>query len=420
MNIRQLAYGVLWEVTQNGAYSNIALSRAFSEDVSPRDRAFAANLVYGVIQQDLRLAYILKRYIKSKFAKIDPEVLVILKMAAYQMHFMDKVPQYAIVSESVSMTKRVKKSSAGGFVNGVLRAMMRDNDAIVYPKEELENLSVYYSYPKWFCKLIKEAYGDQTRTILQNGNLPPTNSVRVNTLLTTRDELMKQYEGAQKGKLSEDAVIFEKGFSYADDAGFLQGLYYPQDEAAMETAQMLAPISGQSVLDLCAAPGGKTTHMAQLMQNKGTITACDIYEHKLKLIQDASSRMKINIIDPVLADATIYRPEWENKFDCVLADVPCSGSGTLRRKPEIKWNMNEQGLDELCTQQAVILNNAARYVKPGGALVYSTCSILPQENKDIIATFFGSHGDCILQEEKQLLPESFDGFYMARLIKNKE
>ena len=422
MNERNLAFSILMKTESEGAYSNIEINKSFAASgIDARGRAFVTNIVYGVLQNKIRLDYIIGRFSKIPMRKITDDVKTVLRMGLYQLIFMDKVPEYAVVNESINLVRKCKKASSAGFVNAILRGYIRSG--VTYPEDAVSYACTYYSYPEWLGKLLFESFGETAIKLMQCGNVAPPFSARVNTLKISRDEFMKK-TGAFACTICDDGVVFESGISVSDDDMFKNGYYYPQDEASMMPAKILSPKSGETVIDVCAAPGGKTTHIAQIMGNKGKIFAFDIYEHKLKLINDNAKRLGIDIISPVLQDASEINEKYISIADKVLVDAPCSGLGILRRKPEIKYARTSEDLVSLANLQQKILGCAAKYVKPGGEIVYSTCTINPGENENVIENFLETNKyfeliDLNFENSPyiKLLPHihNTDGFFIAKL-----
>ncbi|MBR2877796.1 MAG: 16S rRNA (cytosine(967)-C(5))-methyltransferase RsmB [Clostridia bacterium] len=422
MNERHIAFSVLMKTESEGAYSNIEINKAFSSsDIDARGRAFITNIVYGVLQNKIRLDYIIGRFSKIPMRKITDDVKTVLRMGLYQLIFMDKVPEYAVVNESIKLVRKCKKASSSGFVNAILRGYIRDG--VKYPKEPFSYLCTYYSYPEWLGRLFFEAVETDAEKLMASCNMTPPFTVRVNSLVISREKFMQQ-TGAKPCSICDDGVIMDGGFSVTDDYRFTAGFYYPQDEASMMPAKVLNPKEGETVIDVCAAPGGKTTHMAQLMNNKGKIFAFDIYPHKLKLIEDNASRLLVSIISPVVQDASEINEKYIGIADKVLVDAPCSGLGILRRKPEIKYARSPEDLASLAALQQKILETSAKYVRPGGELVYSTCTINPGENEKVIEKFLENNKDFELIDLNfknspyiKLFPHihNTDGFFIAKI-----
>ncbi|MBO5059687.1 MAG: 16S rRNA (cytosine(967)-C(5))-methyltransferase RsmB [Clostridia bacterium] len=378
-NPRETALLTLYEIEYNGAYSNMALKDALERVSDSRDKAFITQLTYGVVRRKLTLDYIISKYSKTKLKKLSKFVLLILRMGVYQLYFTDKIPDSAAVNESVKLAKRYCGKSAG-FVNGILHSAVRGRDTLEYPKGRIEFLSVKYSFTEEMVKIFDKL--DFCEELLSALNTEPKTTIRLNSLL---------YDGTEPdGIESEKSPLYEyartvKGFDVASSKGYLSGKFIPQDVAAMMASVALTPKAGDTCIDVCAAPGGKTTHLAELMQNKGRILAFDIHPHKIEIIKKNAERMGINIIEAECHDAAELKEELIGTADRVLADVPCSGLGIIRRKPDIKWH--KENAAELPILQYRILENAAKYLKPGGELVYSTCTLDRRENEDVICEF---------------------------------
>ncbi len=416
--MRYTALKILCDVLENGKYSNLELIDGI-EKLNDKDKALATNIIYGVLQNKMRIDAIIETYSKIPLKKISADVMNILRMGIYQAVFMDKIPPYAITNESIKLVKKCRKSSAGGFVNAVLRGVLRNDKEVKYPADRLDYLSIYYSCPLWICKMWDKMYPGKIEDILISMNEKPPFSVRVNTLKMSVEEFISQ-RGGERSKLQKDVVLLSSGINVRNDELFGQGCYYPQDEASCMVAEFLAPKKGQRVMDLCAAPGGKTTHIAQLMENEGEIFAFDIYEHKLDIIKETAARLGIDIIHTMTGDATLMKEEFIGTADCVLVDAPCSGLGILRRKPEIRYMKKPEDLAELARLQSCILQTAAKYVKKGGTLCYSTCTISDVENEAVTKEFMENNKDFKLASQPvQILPcdNGADGFYMAKFIK---
>ena len=429
---RKTAYGVLLDMEKNQSYSNLALNH-FIKLYQPDNPAFVREMVYGVLENRIYLDYLLEKLIPSGLKKVKKPDLTLLRMGAYQLLFMDSVPDYAALNETVKMARSLCRGREG-FINGVLRGMQKRWRTISLPDREQDvedYLSIRYSAASWIVRLWLLAYGRaETERLLAASQERPLLSLRVNLMKTGRKELMGllEQEGflAEPGSLS-DRVILVGGRSMVPNAargpGVLEGKYFKdgwvsvQDQASVLAADMLHPNPGDLVIDVCAAPGGKTLAMAERMNNKGEVHAFDIYPHKLELIEEQAQRLGIDMVKTRCQDGrTVYEPMRE-KADCVLADVPCSGLGVLRRKPEIKYK-EDIDIEALLDCQHEILETAAAYVKPGGVLVYSTCTINPAENEEQVQRFLGIHGDFELAEMRQLLPDrETDGFFISRLLK---
>ncbi len=424
MTERQKALEILLNIYTKKSYSNLEIATQLG-GMERREKALVTNIVYGVLQNCMNIDHILGHYLKSPLSKTAPEVLNILRMGVYQIMYTDKIPDYAVVNESIKLTVKCGKGFAKGMVNAVLRGIIRGDKKIDYPKDKKEYLSVFYSHPKWICDMWFEQYPGQAEEMIKADNTKPPLTFRTNTLKISPQKLAEKL-GGSVGELCDDGVVIKQGFEIAADSMYKEGFYYPQDEASMMAGAVLAPKKGETVIDMCAAPGGKTTHMAQLMENEGKIIAFDIYEHKLKLISNTAARLGIKIIETKISDGCIFNEKFENTADKILVDAPCSGLGILRRKPEIKYERSYKDIEELKKIQYKILQNAARYLKCGGEMVYSTCTVNKEENEYMVQRFIENHKNFVLQESEALqaaqkqffvAENSHDGFFIAKLKK---
>jgi 16S rRNA (cytosine967-C5)-methyltransferase len=443
---REAALKILYEINEKGAYSNIALNKYFSShELSERDRSFITELVYGAVKWKLTLDKTIAACSNIRLRKMSPWIINILRLGVYQLHHMSRVPPSAACNESVRLAGRYGHKASAGFVNAVLRNISRGGGAHVVPDREVDPagyLSVRYSYPRWITERYIELYGMEfAESLLDAGNETPELTVRANTLKASADELteMLRRDGidAVPGRYAKEAVIIKSPVSVAHLEAFRKGYFQVQDESSMLPAAVLSPEPGDNVLDACSAPGGKTTHMAQLMNNSGSITARDIHEHKLKLIEEAAARLGTDIIRTELKDAAAADPKDEMAYDRVLLDAPCTGLGIIRRKPDIKWARENGDVKSITALQSRMIANVSRAVKPGGVLVYSTCTILPEENEDVVRIFIESNPEfyeddiapfvppALARHSKgcmlQLYPnrDGIDGFFVARLKRRK-
>lgn len=419
---RKTAFEILFEIEKEGAYSNLTINR-FLEKNKPENPAFIRELVYGVLENKILLDYYLDNLIPSGIKKVKKKEATLLRLGIYQLIFMDSVPDYAAVNETVTIAKKLVRGREG-FINGVLRGYMKKGNEIKLPDEskDLKNyLSVKYSFPTWLIDKWEEQYGiEECKLLLEASISRPQLSIRVNIDKISRDDLKgyleeKGYE-VTLGTFSE-RTLHVKGSGLLDDDKYKEGYFSIQDEASTVAADVLGATPGETIIDVCAAPGGKSTAIAELMKNDGKVYSCDIYEHKLELINSLAKRLGLSIIETTLLDGTKGKENWFAMADRVLADVPCSGLGVIRRKPEIKYK-DITDFTELVEIQKKILNNAAKYVKSGGTLVYSTCTINKDENQLQISEFLNNHLEFELISEKQFLPtENIDGFYVCKMIK---
>lgn len=398
--VREAALLCIYEVEYNGAYSNMILKKSINR-FSGRDAAFLTMLVYGVVKRKLTLDYIIEKYSNIKLKKISKYIMQILRLGIYQIYFCDKIPDSAAADECVKLAKRYGHKASAGFVNGVLRnAAVNKN--IEYPEDKAEYLSVKYSYPLNTAKRWIDEFGFEfAEKIMMSQSEEAKVTLRVNRLLSDCTEVInKLSDMGIKAEKCADHFICTDGFDIADSQLYKDGVITAQDISAAYPVIALSPESGDNILDLCAAPGGKTTLCGELMKNKGSITACDIHSHKLRITEKNAQRMKINIIRTQESDAEVFREDFEEKFDRVLADVPCSGSGIIKRKPDIKYKP-ESAYD----MQYKILENAARYLKRGGRMVYSTCSIEKAENEDITDRFLKENQGYEYEDISDIFPE---------------
>lgn len=421
---RKTAFDVLMNVERDGAYSNLSLN-SFIEKNNPDSPSFVRELVYGVLKNKFLLDWFIQQLVPSGLKKVKKQDLMLLRMGVYQISYMESVPEYAAVSETVEMAKKFARGRER-FINGVLRGYIRNRQQLLLPDREegtLEYLSIMYSTEKWIVKLWIDAYGEKkAEELLKASNETPELSVRVNVMKTDCDSLRKKFEAlgfeAAESRISERALIV-KGSGLLDSQPYKDGLFSVQDEASVLTSDMLGARPGETVADVCAAPGGKTFATAELMSGEGVIYAMDKYEHKLRLMEAQAKRAGIDNIRLLKHDSTQSLVELKGRMDRVLADVPCSGLGVMRRKPEIKYK-GRQELDELVERQGKILRSAAEYVTAGGTLVYSTCTVNPSENQCRIEAFLKENRDFKVLEQKQLLPGGgTDGFFICKMRKEQ-
>ena len=413
MNSREIALKVLTDIREKGAYSNYSINKYLKEKISLKDENLVREIVYGVIENLTYIDYIISKLSTKKIEKIHPKILDILRIGVYQIAFTDKIPDRAAVNESVNLAKKYVHGGAAGFVNGILRNFSRRKAEMmkIESGDKLEFLSIKYSHPKWMVKRWIKAYGeDFTERLLNANNSKPKLNLRVNTLKTDKDTLKQAltnygYE-VHDTKYAKDGIVVENPVRITDIDEFIQGHFTIQDESSMLVAQIANPKEDSIILDLCSAPGGKATHLAQIMNNKGRIICWDIYEHKLELVRENASRLGINIIETKLQDAQVLDESMIGIADICIVDAPCSGLGIIRRRPEIKWNRKEEDIEDLVKIQRNILNNASKYVKPGGLIIYSTCTIEENENMNTIEEFLNKNKDFTLSPFDQLI--SFD------------
>ena len=438
---RKTAVKILKEVFDKKAYSNIVLNRELNDsDLNDKDKALVTEIVYGTIKYKYTIDNILSYYIRSGLESLEGYILNVLRISIYQIKYLDKIPEFAVVNEAVELAKN-KSPKGAKLVNGVLRSYLRTKDADYYNKNnKLEELCFKYSFPRWMVNLFIDSYSDeQVEKILNGLNSVPSVTVRVNNLKTDYEEAWNKLEESgydiEEGKVCPEAIQIKKGRSIENNPLFKDGLIAVQDESAMMIAPSMDLEENMVVLDLCSAPGGKACHAAEIMNNTGKVLAFDIHENKLSLIKENAERLGIKNIQCGVLDAAIYSQAYMDKGDRVLIDVPCSGLGIIRKKPEIKWTKDKDSIKSLVQIQREIMLSAARYVKKDGKLIYSTCTLSKEENEENIKWFikkcpefkieplyYGKIDNIIYHKEGYItiLPDkNMDGFFVAKMIKHR-
>lgn len=441
--VRELAVKALYRIDSEKSYSNIILDDTLNsnrEKLTNRDIGFISELVYGVTTWKLTIDSIIEKYSKIKLKKIAKMVKNIIRIGVYQIIFLDKIPKSAAVNESVNLCKKYSIKSAN-FVNAILRKVEKQDYYEMNKIVDLqERISKITSMPEWIVKkLVLELGEEKAEEICKNSNIKPKMSVRINNLKINKFKLLELFKN--NNIEVEDAILDD--FIYLKSTGnvtnleeYKNGYFTIQDEAAGLTALVLSPQKGDNILDCCSAPGGKTTYLAEIMNNIGKINAWDLYENRLDLVGQNAKRLGINIIKTMVNDSTKLNKNEIEKYDKVLLDVPCLGLGVIRRKPDIKWQKEEKDIDEIQKTQTQILNTCSKYVKKGGKLLYSTCSILKEENEDIIQSFLEKNKDFeivnpynvkLKEFSKYIINEKYinlypnnnnDGFFMCLLYRN--
>ena len=395
---RRAAFDILSRVETTQAYASVLLSELSDSDLSRIDRALAAEIVLGVLRWQLTLDRLIERYSGRSIARFDRPVVIALRMGLYQLRHLDRVPHAAAVNESVNLVKRARTASAAPLVNAVLRKAVRHPDELPGhgTTDPLERASVELSHPRWMLERWQREFGSgETQKLALANNATPSTAFRVNTLRTTVNETLAslQREGitTRASQVAAGAFVVESGPSSAIIQASQHGLIYVQDEASQLVSLLLEPASGHRVLDVCAAPGSKTSHIAALVEDRAWIVACDLHHHRLTALRATCERLGIRSVDALAVDATQALPivTSERRFDRVLVDAPCSGTGTLRSNPEIKWRLAAEDISRLAQLQLNLLTQAATSVGTGGRLVYSTCSIEREENEAVVARFLG-------------------------------
>lgn len=435
MSARTTALCALIATRRQGAWSDGILKEYVQRDrLERRDAALAATLTYGVMQNRMLLDHYLEQVVSGGLSRLQPAMLDILRLGAYQILLLDKIPDSAAVNEAVEQTKRYVNQKAAGMTNGALRALSRKKGSLEEPKD----LAITYSHPQELVDLLTDGVGEsQIEPFLRADNEPAPTCLQINPLLSDPDEVERA--------LTEQEILFRKhpwlpGCYLVTGTGnlarlelFASGKVYVQDASAKLAAMAAGVRPGMRVLDTCAAPGGKSFALAMEMKNEGSVTSCDIHAHKISLIEKGAERLGISIITAAEADASKFQEAFKEGFDVVVADVPCSGLGVIRKKPDIRYR-DLAPTERLPAVQAAILENVSRYVKPGGALLYSTCTVLKRENEDVANAFLARHPE--FQLEAFPVPDGLggqnggmltlyphvheaDGFFICKLRKNK-
>lgn len=414
---REAALLALNDILYNGKYSNIAVKEMLGKcrGMDKTEKAFFTNLVYGVISRRFTLEYVISQYSAIKLKKLARYVKIILELGFYQIIYLDKVPESAAVNECVKLSKRYCKKGSDRFINGVLRAFLKNR--CVIPDDDL---AVKYSFSQEMTEMFLEQFGYEfSDQLMQALNTPPDIMLRPNTLKTDADKLSELLEAdGIENTVTDYGMVISDGFDVASNRLYKEGYFTPQDRGAYTASVVLAPKEGETIIDMCSAPGGKATHIAELMKDNGNILAFDIHEHKVSLINNSAKRLGFNSINAQVGDSSVYNSELNGIADRVLCDVPCSGWGIIRRKPDIK--LSHTDLCELYDIQKKILDNGAKYVKIGGCIVYSTCTVNKKENEEIISEFLSKNKNFEKTYEKTFYPniDGCDGFYVCRLNKN--
>ncbi len=438
---RVVAARVLERVVSEGAYADLALDAELDRRrLSPRDVALATELVYGTLRWQRYLDWILAPHSKRRLDDVDPAPLVLLRMTAYQIAFLERVPAFAAVNDAVTLAGRARKPGVGGFVNAVLRSFARRGATEREPRppaDLTEALALRCSFPTWLAARWMERYGaSEAEALMRALNERPPLTLRANTLRVTREALAARLEtedniATRPSRYAGEGLIADHGGSPGQWRAFADGAFVIQDEASMLVAQLLEVGPGDTVGDVCAAPGTKTTHLAQLLENRGRILAFDPQPARLNLVREAAKRLGVTIVETLDGPAETLAPKFPAVCDAVLVDAPCSSLGVLRRNPEVKWRRAPDDIVANAERQQAIITAAAAMVKRGGRLVYATCSLEPEENDDVARRFLAAHPGFALDPPADfpvaLDPDGFlrcrphqhgtDGFTAVRLIR---
>lgn len=443
-NARQLTLEILRQIDRKKSYTDLALNKGLNRsNLNPSDRSLCTELVYGIIRHQRTLDSLIDQLGKKKAQQQPPDLRRILQIGLYQLRYLDNIPPSAAVNTSVDLAKGNKLQRLSGVVNGILRQYLRSSqanqDPLMLPNDPIKKLAIHYSFPDWMIETWVKQWGeDTTEQLCHWFNQTPTLDIRINPLKTTPETIANQLTEAGvnvtpippfpcalrlQGKIGAIATL----------PGFTDGHWTVQDSSAQLVSYLLDPQPGETIVDACAAPGGKTTHIAELMGDQGTIFACDRTPSRLKKVQENLQRLQLNSITLIEGDSRHLR-QFINQADRVLVDVPCSGLGTLHRHPDIRWRQTPENIQELSLLQLEILTQAAQWVKPQGTLVYATCTLNPRENQEIIETFLSGHSHWYRETPPsnwffssfmtssgwiEILPheQDSDGFFMVKLKK---
>lgn len=424
INTRDIALSVLMDIETNGTFSNVALAKALKKNQfsDKTDRAFISRLVEGSVERRITIDYIINQFSKTRVNKCKPLIRCILRLGAYQIMYMDKVPDSAACNESVKLARKHGFGTLSGYVNAVLRSIAAGKDTIVYPDEtkKAAYYSIMYSIPEWLCQKLIADYPDKYEAIIKGSFEDRKTTIRVNETKISVDELVQILHekgiDVAGGNYSKKALLID-GYDFIRRIpGYKEGYFSVQDESSMCAVEAAGIKPGDTVIDVCSAPGGKTTLAAECLRGSGRVYSMDISEDKLELIEDNVSRLGLSDVVEISAhDATVMIPELEGKADVVICDVPCSGLGIIGRKNDIKYRLLEEQLEELTELQMKIAQTAVGYLKKGGTLLYSTCTINPKENRENVEMLLKKHPKLKLCSDRLFLQgvDSCDGFYYA-------
>lgn len=449
INPREIAVQALLEIMEEDAYNSVTLKKLLKQNgaMPPRDRAFVTEIVNGTLRNIYYIDYVLNQISTVKTEKMKPWILALLRMSVYQLLFLDKVPVSAVCNEAVELTKGKGFGKLSNFVNGVLRNVIRKEEEIQLPSEEenpVEYLTVRYSHPTWLLKMWLHQYDyDFVKDLCEKNNQAPRVTIACNTTKTTREALQKELEQegvrVAKGRWNDNALLLSKTADMGKLDAFQKGYFHVQDESSLLAVAVLDPQKGEKILDVCAAPGGKSFSIGEKMENNGTVVSRDIFPHKVFLMEEGAKRLGLSIVQAQEWDATVFKEEDREQYDRVLIDAPCSGLGLIRKKPDIRLKKNGNAIDELEKIQREILKQGSQYVKGGGVLVYSTCTLCPKENLKNIQWFLKENPQYRLEDISSLLPQDMvfptakegyvnlfphihetDGFFVARMRREQE
>ena len=429
VNVRELVLDILMEVNEKEQYSHLVIRDVLNkyQYLEKQERAFLTRLAEGTIEHMLEMDFVINSFSKVKVKKMKPLIRNLLRMSVYQIKYMDSIPDAAVCNEAVKLAKKRGFGQLRGFVNGVLRNIARDLDKLQYPDEKLEPvrfLEVTYSVPAWMVEQWTKDYGyAQTKSICESFLKERPITIRTNLLRIQPEELKEKLEaeGVTVVAVPELSYAFEiSGFDYLNSLeSFEEGLFYVQDISSMMVAEKAAPEKGSYIIDVCAAPGGKSSHLAEKLEGTGTVEARDLTEYKVSLIEENIERHGLENMNAVQMDATVLDEASIDKADVLICDLPCSGLGVMGKKTDIRYKMTAEKQQDLVKLQREILSTIHAYVKPGGTLVYSTCTIHKGENEDNVNWFIKEYPEFELISCEQMFPGGTyrDGFFIAKMIR---
>ncbi|MGB9660629.1 MAG: 16S rRNA (cytosine(967)-C(5))-methyltransferase RsmB [Moorellaceae bacterium] len=451
MTSREAALHIVYRVQEEGAFANLAAKEVLgATGLARRERALATDIAYTAIKAWNLIDWALNLCLhKRKLEELPPWIRCVLRVGAAQLLFLTRIPARAAIYEAVELAKKYGHRGTASLVNAVLRRLETYKSQLPYPpleEDPVNHIALRYYHPSWLVARWLEELGiEETVKLCRANNQPPPAVIRVNTLKISvsslRERLSRQGIKVYPARYAPEALVVEEGAVGEESADFRQGLFYIQDEASILVGHAVAPEPGSTVIDACAAPGGKTTHLAQMMQDRGRIWAVDIHAHRLQLIQENCHRLGVTCVQTVQADAAELGRRFAGTADYLLLDAPCTGLGVLRRRPDIRWRKDLQRLEELSRLQLSLLSGSVEALKPGGVLVYSTCSLAPEENQEVLQRFLQETPGMVYEDLSGYLPSlppdlkeqaaagqvqfwphrhGTDGFFVARLRRTAE
>ncbi|MCE5250626.1 16S rRNA (cytosine(967)-C(5))-methyltransferase RsmB [bacterium] len=403
---REVALRLLSRVENEGAYTDRIMTSPLMKELETRDRSFVREMVPGVIRWKMRLDRIINIYYNKNPSELDQDIRNVLRLGLFQIMFMDSIPEWAAVNESVTIAVKTHGKGAGGLVNALLRRFLREGEPDKWPSDTAERLSLELSHPLWIARRWIDAFGENiAESIMRQGNEKHPVFVRTGRIGTSMESLAEalDHEGFETEPVTgmPEYLSVSKANGLFDSVAFRDGLFIVQDPSAGMATVLLAPQPGEQVLDLCCAPGGKAIHAASLMHDQGRITAVDKHQSRLGLVEETAGRLGFTILEFREDDAVTFGRDSEERYDRVLLDVPCSGTGVFSKRPDLKWRLTDEDVTRIASLQREMLDNAAGQVKPGGVLVYSTCTLEHEENEDTVADFLEQHHEFTIDHDSR-------------------